>query len=324
MPDISNPHDRFFKESFSRPDVARDFFRHYLPAQLVEQLDLKTAKPMKGSFIDKRLRAHHSDLLYSVKLRSSGAIYIYILFEHKSSPEPFVALQLLRYMVRIWERTKGNRQKLTFVYPIVVYHGLQKWRVSQQFRDLFELPQAFDDLLPDFRYQLADLSRLEDSQLKGEILLRVGLLMLKYIFTDELPKRLPEIFSLLNQLAEKQRGIEYLETLLRYAASGSDKLNPTDIEKAITVTFQEGGELMQTLAQQWIEEGKQEGKIEGRKEGIREGLIAAIELGLELKFGEEALQLMTEISTIDTIETLQKIKAAIKTATSPEQLRDFF
>ena len=81
---------------------------------------------------------------------------------------------------------------------------------------------------------------------------------------------------------------------------------------------------MQTLAQQWIEEGKQEGKIEGRKEGIREGLMAAIELGLELKFGEEALQLMTEISTIDTIETLQKIKAAIKTAASPEQLRDFF
>ena len=89
---------------------------------------------------------------------------------------------------------------------------------------------------------------------------------------------------------------------------------------------------MQTLAQQWIEEGrvkgrkegKREGIIEGRKEGIRKGLIAAIELGLELKFGEEALQLMTEISTIDTIETLQKIKAAIKTATSPEQLRDFF
>ncbi len=81
---------------------------------------------------------------------------------------------------------------------------------------------------------------------------------------------------------------------------------------------------MQTLAQQWIEEGRVKGRKEGKREGIRKGLIAAIELGLELKFGEEALQLMTEISTIDTIETLQKIKAAIKTATSPEQLRDFF
>lgn len=31
MSDLTNPHDRFFKETFGRIEVARDFFAHYLP-----------------------------------------------------------------------------------------------------------------------------------------------------------------------------------------------------------------------------------------------------------------------------------------------------
>jgi hypothetical protein len=35
MDDITNPHDRYFRESFSRIEVARDFLRHNLPAALL-------------------------------------------------------------------------------------------------------------------------------------------------------------------------------------------------------------------------------------------------------------------------------------------------
>jgi hypothetical protein len=52
-----------------------------------------------------------------------------------------------------------------------------------------------------------------------------------------------------------------------------------------------------------------------------EELQAGIELGLELKFGAEGLQLMPEIRQLTDIEMLRSIRQAIKTATSPEQLR---
>ena len=38
----ANPHDRFFKETFGRPQMTRDFLRSYLPADVVALLDLDT------------------------------------------------------------------------------------------------------------------------------------------------------------------------------------------------------------------------------------------------------------------------------------------
>jgi hypothetical protein len=30
MSELRNPHDRFFRETFSRPEIARDFLQNYL------------------------------------------------------------------------------------------------------------------------------------------------------------------------------------------------------------------------------------------------------------------------------------------------------
>ncbi len=39
MIEISNPHDKFFKEVFSRREVAVDFLRNYLPNDVLSCLD---------------------------------------------------------------------------------------------------------------------------------------------------------------------------------------------------------------------------------------------------------------------------------------------
>ena len=40
-PDLGNPHDRFFKEVWSRKAVSRDFLCRYLPRAVVNLLDLR-------------------------------------------------------------------------------------------------------------------------------------------------------------------------------------------------------------------------------------------------------------------------------------------
>jgi predicted transposase/invertase (TIGR01784 family) len=84
---LSNPHDKFFKESF----------------------------------IDKELSEHFSDILYKIKL-SEKPCYIYLLFEHKSYIDPWTGFQLLRNMVKIWEQYfKQNKtaDKLPVILPII-------------------------------------------------------------------------------------------------------------------------------------------------------------------------------------------------------------
>jgi predicted transposase/invertase (TIGR01784 family) len=104
--------------------------------------------------VDEDLKRHASDLLYNVKLKSGGDARIVVLVDHKSGPEKWVALQLLRYQVQIWQEEKNDKaDKLPVVIPVVLYHGRKKWRVSEHFSDLFppvELSLAWD-FIPHFR-----------------------------------------------------------------------------------------------------------------------------------------------------------------------------
>lgn len=69
---IHNPHDRFFRESFGRPEIVRNYLQEYLPPDLLSLLELDQLTLEDGSFIDESLREHQSDLLYRVQLQDDG------------------------------------------------------------------------------------------------------------------------------------------------------------------------------------------------------------------------------------------------------------
>jgi hypothetical protein len=84
MSEVINPHDSFFRETFGRRETAAGFLREYLPRPVARQIDLTTLSVVKDSFVDKELRQHFSDLLYTVH-HQQGSLYLYLLFEHKGS-----------------------------------------------------------------------------------------------------------------------------------------------------------------------------------------------------------------------------------------------
>jgi predicted transposase/invertase (TIGR01784 family) len=98
------PHDRFFKASWSRLEVAQGFLAHYLPTEVQAVLDLNSLSLTKDSFIDEALQGHYSDLLYQVTRQDGKGAYVYVLLEHKSYADRWTVFQLLRYIVRIWEQ----------------------------------------------------------------------------------------------------------------------------------------------------------------------------------------------------------------------------
>ena len=342
MPDtIVNPHDKFFKESFSQLAVAQDFLRQYLPADVAGLLDLTSLTLHKDSFVDQELQERFADLLYQVTLRSGDEAYVYVLFEHKSYPEPLVALQVLRYMVKIWDYTQRQTGRLSPIFPVVLYHGTAAWHSRPNFHAMLSVPAPLQPYVPEFRYWLCDLSRYTDTELQGAALFQVTVLMLKYIFRDELTERLPDIARLLRTLYTDQPGMAYVEAVLRYLVSAAGgRLDEQVIQAAITETFDAGGQIMGTLAQQWLERGKQEGwqkgKQEGKQEGLQEGKQEGLQEGLQqyglvtkaredvftvlgLRFGALPLEVVQPLNRLDDITRLTALlKAAVTTPTLPE------
>ncbi|MCP4149761.1 MAG: Rpn family recombination-promoting nuclease/putative transposase, partial [bacterium] len=113
--------------------------------------------------------------------------------------------------------------------------------------------------VPDFEFNLNDISHVPDDEIKGTILLRVLCLTLKYIFSPDLKHKLLGIFKLMREFEDKTRGTEYIEILLRYLTRSAKKITKEELEKAVSHLV-EGGDVMATIAEQWLEEGREEGK----------------------------------------------------------------
>ena len=280
--ELTNPHDRFFKDLFSRQEAARDFLKHYLPPQVAAALDPDRLEIRKDSFIDPALQEHFSDLLYRVGLVGGGESYVYVLFEHKSYPDPRIAWQLLRYMVRIWEQADKQADALLPIVPLVVYHGRQRWQVARQFSALFALPAVLQPYLPQFRYHLADLSAYSDEEIKARVeravILQIGLLSLKYIYAEDVGTQLEKVIRLAQALLDQPTALDYIRTILRYAAAGADKLSEEELKTIVVKLIEEGDKLMPTLAEQWLEQGEAIGLQKGREEGLEKGREAALKV----------------------------------------------
>jgi len=93
-------------------------------------------------------------------------VFLISLIEHKSRVDYNIAMQLLRYMVCIWneygkekqERNEGNPANKEFMYPpiipIVYYEGKSKWTVGLNLRDKISMNDVFAEYVPDFKYKL--------------------------------------------------------------------------------------------------------------------------------------------------------------------------
>ena len=60
------------------------------------------------------------------------------------------------------------------------------------------------------------------------------------------------------------------------------------------------------------------------REQMRQVLLESLALGLELKFGDEGLEIVPEVSQIEDVEQLRAIQSRIRTAQTLAELRQFY
>lgn len=72
--------------------------------------------------------------------------------------------------------------------------------------------------------------------------------------------------------------MEYLETVLSYPSSGTDKVDEEDMSRAEGAFPFTGGEIMPTIAEKWIEQGVTEGIQQGILQMARGNIIEILEV----------------------------------------------
>lgn len=315
---VNNPYDKAFRNVYKELDNARSLITNALPERVVKLMDLSTLEICKDSFIEADLADYYSDMLYRVKFRDGSSGSVYVLFEHKSYYDKYVHLQLLEYMVKIWRlHIKQNKEEsagLPIVLPLLICHGRREWPEDTiRFTSLLTGPVGeLTSYIPDFGFELYDLFHFSDYEIKGTIMNRVVMLLFKYVFDPDFQHKLPEILSLLKTLIDKETGMQYLETVLRYLTSvvSEDELSLEQIkgmfEQAIS---KETGEHIMTIAEKLRNEGRQEGKQEGEFKGLKEG----IETAIIIKFPEDIDMMMDLVHKIEDLDTLKKVNETLKT-----------
>lgn len=335
MSDVSNPHDNFFKELLSQPANARDFLRYYLPPAIVAEFDLRKVELVKDAFVDADLQKHLADLLYRVKLKRGDEAFVFVLFEHKSAPDNWVALQILRYIVCLWQQEHTNGVKLLPpVYPIVLYHGRRRWNVPRNLRSLVAIRNDSPMLqfVPEFEYYLVDLAVLREEDLHGAPYLKAGLLALKFIFDRELAIRLPDIFEMLNKEPARPL-IEHFKVVSQYLSKVKNAVEPARLKQVVQQVFQDRGEkIMADFFQEWINQGLQQGREQGLQQGLQEGLQKGLQQGLrqarfsltlkqlEKRFGKVTKAAQQQIKKLPS-EKIEELGLALLDFQSSKDLR---
>jgi predicted transposase/invertase (TIGR01784 family) len=236
MTNITNPHDKFFRTSFSRLDVVRSFIEEVLPKQYRDRINLDSLRLSNSSFIDEELSEHLADLVYHAEYAGEPA-KISLLFEHKSYQEDFPELQLLQYMNNAYreERQKKKKdkkpKKSTVVIPIVIHHGASAWKKVSMRKQFGNPHEDLLKFLPEFDYLLFSLNDFEDEQIANfkNTFLSTTAMLLKHS-RDEKKKLLAFETFLIEKLKmlESSHENDFISAIFYYLHSTSN-LTPNEI-----------------------------------------------------------------------------------------------
>jgi predicted transposase/invertase (TIGR01784 family) len=294
MSEISNPHDKFFRASFSRLDVVQSFIEEVFPAEHRDKINLNSLKLSNTSFIDNELSEHLADLAYQAEYASEPAM-ITLLFEHKSYQEDFPEWQLLRYMTNIWreeqKQKKGKKRKnSTVVIPIIIHHGKSAWKkvsIKTQFGNPHQNLLKF---LPEFDYLLFSLNDFGDAQIANfkNTFLSTTAMLLKHSRDEKAKFMQLEAF-----LIEKVKALDlahendFISTIVYYLDTVSNLT-----AKEIIIIFTKVSKNVNNIAMTAYEEIKQETTLNLIRTSIQNG--ASVELlsklfGMPVKKIEEMI-----------------------------------
>lgn len=293
---VIRSHDALFRFVFGEPEQMGELLRSNLPAPVATAIDWATLRRVDGAFVDEELKGRHADLLFEARL-GGRPLLLYVLVEHKSGDDSFTALQLLRYVVRVWDRwleSNAQERALPPVLPLVVHHGDRAWnspRTVTELVDLDGIPEEVAAFLrglqPQLTFLLDDLAAgteagIDERRLSpiADLCLRF-LQILRHLAPEQAGAAIVRWEGLLRALLEHARGQDVTAALLYwFLAQVPDaphilRTVMTRIHDGRTRKIMKSGidELLEEGFVKGREQGREEGRVRGQRELLRHLLV---------------------------------------------------
>lgn len=187
---IDNPqlHDSSSKLIFGDKILSCQFFRDYADLEILRNIQPEDIEDVSERYVPLYSTERESDTVKKVNIKKylslsedenplNLPLYIVSLIEHKTKVEYNVAMQMLRYMIHIWEdyekemekEQAGISNKKDFRYPpilpIVYYEGTGSWTAPMDLSDRILCKELLGRYLPHFQYQLVRLHDYSNEEL---------------------------------------------------------------------------------------------------------------------------------------------------------------
>ncbi len=192
---VNNPklRDNSSKLIFSDNVLSSQFLRDYADMDILRHIQPEDIEDVSERYVPLYSTERESDTVKKVHISKylnltetenplDLPLYVISLVEHKTKVEYNVAMQLLRYMVHIWEDYEKEMHRLypgissrkDFRYPpilpIVYYEGTAQWTAPLDLADRILCGELLGKYLPHFQYQLITLHAISNTDLlaKGD------------------------------------------------------------------------------------------------------------------------------------------------------------
>ncbi|WP_375333851.1 Rpn family recombination-promoting nuclease/putative transposase [Candidatus Tisiphia endosymbiont of Xenochironomus xenolabis] len=261
-------HDQLFKKIMGNEIAAQEFLEYYLPNNFKEKIDLSKIKIEQESYIEESLRRKYSDIVYSVKTKNDESAFIYVLLDHQSTSDYWMALRLWRYTLLLCERHKKNEGKLPLICPIIMYNGVDKYHAPRNLWNLFTDSEQAKKLMTE-DYQLVDLQSMSDDEIVQKKHLGMMEYVMKHIHQRDMIKLWEQFLERfkLEILVDKENGYIYLRSFLWYTDARLPEEKQSELEQLLAkyLSEEEKGNIMRTIAQKYIDEGEARGEARGEE-----------------------------------------------------------
>ena len=328
---IHQPDDRFFKSAMSDPEVAKSYIQHFYP-EIARIADFESLRLENSSSIRPNLKQFEADVIYRCRFKEEEDAHFYfcLLFEHKSKPDKYVAVQVGFYIMELLYRmVKKQGRELEAVLPLVFYNGKEKW-VPQTLAELFkEHPHyaALEPYIPNFRFLFQDASQLSAGELLRLDLnyFRSALMAMAFRHRQHL------IFQHFQAILEGTEDKEKVSAVMAYILGVGERSEKAFLEALKNTKLTVKPEVMSTL-EQILERGRKEGREEGREEGLDRGMYKKSIFNLlktALRFPDLSVEELSDFTELElpTVKAFlevvaQKDKATLQRYVQEELLAD--
>ena len=291
--------DSSAKLIFGDPVLCSQFLDGYVDIPMLKNISPENIEDVSNRYVHMFTEERNSDVVKKIYINDEDGkitpFYLISLIEHKNQVDYNITMQILRYMVYIWEEyekemerkqpgiSKAKSFRYPPVLPIIFYDGTRKWTATTQLRDRIILSDSLLKYIPDFDcilVQLRDYSNAELMKRKNE--LSIVMLIEKLQSADEFKILEEEVNSVYIQEAVEDAPQYLLDIMSQIVEVLLVKLNiPMDEVEDFTGQIKERNmaELfanfkaydVQAARAKACAEGRAEGLAKGRAEGRAEG-----------------------------------------------------